>query len=129
MITAYLAGISGYYEGEDIEIRYRIYQDEALVSKKTVLKEYKKPAIVSLFSLITLLKELEGYRGQEIIIVVNDAAINEQIKGTSTTKNKDVLKTASIAREKLKEFHNLVQIKDVSNDKAALAEWNEILQP
>ncbi|SET34493.1 hypothetical protein SAMN05660297_02117 [Natronincola peptidivorans] len=129
MITAYMAGITGYYEGEDIEIRYSIYDKEELVCKKTVLKEYQKPAIVSLIALMTLFEELEKYVDREITIMINDAALNEQIRGTSTSKNKAVLKTARIAREKMKEFKNTVIIKDVSNDSAELEKWNKILQP
>jgi hypothetical protein len=129
MITAYLAGISGYYEGEDIEVRYRIYDNQELVCKKSKLKEYKKPVVVGLFALTILLKELERYKDSEITIVINDPALNEQIKGTSTSKNKDVLKGTSIAREKIKEFRNTVTIKDVSNDKVELAKWNDILKP
>jgi hypothetical protein len=129
MIRAYMVGISGHYEGEDIEIRYSIYDNEELVCRKSILKEYKKPAIVNLFSLIVLLKELEKYMDREIVIVVNDAALIEQIKGTSTSKNKDVLKTAGIAREKIKEFKNSIVIKDISNDKLELVKWDDILQP
>lgn len=129
MITAYVVGISGHYEGEDIEIRYSIYDNEEIVCKKSILKEYKKPAVVNLFVLIKLLEELEQYIDREIMIVMNDTAVNEQIRGTSTSKNKDVLKTASIAREKIKEFRNSVIIKDISNDQVELAKWNDILKP
>lgn len=129
MITAYLTGISGYYEGEDIEVRYRIYDNDELVCKKSRLKEYKKPVVVGLFSLMTLLKELEKYRDSEITIVINDPALNEQIKGTSTSQNKEVIKAASMAREKIKGFRNTVIVKDISNDKVGLAKWNDILTP
>lgn len=128
MIKAYLTGISGHYEGEDIEVRYCIYDKDELVYKKSILEEYKKPAVVSLFALIMLLKELEKYVDREIVVMVNDAALIEQIKGTSTTKNKDVLKTARIAREKVKEFKNSVIIKDISNDKVEISKWNDLLQ-
>ncbi|WP_053956401.1 hypothetical protein [Inediibacterium massiliense] len=129
MITAYVVGISGYHEDEDIEIRYSIYDNQELVCKKSILKEYKKPAVVSLFALIEVLAELEKYEDQEITIVINDAALNEQIRGTSTSKNKYVLKTASMTREKIKEFKNPIIIKDVSNDRVERSKWNEILQP
>lgn len=79
-------------------------------------------------SLRKLLKELEQYLEREITIVVNNTALNEQIKGTSTTQNKDVIKTASIVREKIKEFRNLI-INDSSKDKVGLAKWNDILKP
>ncbi|AKL96485.1 hypothetical protein CACET_c30410 [Clostridium aceticum] len=128
MITAYLVGISGHYEGEDIEIRYCIYDNEELVSKKSILEEYKKPGIVSLFALTMLLKELEKYIDREIIVKVNDAALVEQMQGTSTTKNKEVLKAARIAREKVNTFEHPVIVKDISNDIVELAKWNDLLQ-
>ena len=127
MIKAYLAGISSLYEGEDIEIRFCIYEDQELLCKDSVIMEYKKPAIVGQVALITLLKELEKYMAKEIVIMVNDAALYEFIRGTSTTKNKDVLKMARETRKELIKFGN-VAIKDVSVDHVELAKWNEVLQ-
>ncbi|AOT72049.1 hypothetical protein [Geosporobacter ferrireducens] len=129
MIRAYLAGISTHYEGEDIEIRYHIYENQSLISKKSVFQAYRKPAIVGQVALLTLLKELEQYIGTEIIIIVNDAALKEQIRGTTKTKNKDVLKMSSVVREELTKFKNLLTIKNVSGDRSELAKWNEELQP
>ena len=128
MIKAYLAGISSQYEGEDIEVRYRIYEDQELLCKESVMMEYKKPAVVGQVALVRLLKELEKYNGKEIVIIINDAALNEIIRGTSTTKNKDVLKMARDTREELIRFGNAV-IKDVSGDRVELAKWNKVLQP
>lgn len=128
MIKAYLVGVSTHYEGEDIEVRYHIYEDQALVCKKSIFQPYKKPAIVSQIAVLTLLKELEKYIGEEITIIVNDTALNEQIRGTTKTKNKDVLKTARILREELDKFKNLLTIKEVSGDRVELAKWNEELQ-
>jgi len=129
MIKAYLAGISTHYEGEDIEIRYQIFSNEELVDKKSIFIEYKKPAIVGQIALITLLKELERYIGNEITIFINDPALNEQIRGTTSTKNKDVLKMARLTREELDKFENWVTITDVSTNSKELGKWNEILKP
>lgn len=129
MITAYLAGISAHYEGEDIEIRYRIYDDKDLLCKNSILREYKKPVVVGLVSLMALLKELEEYMDKEITIVVNDPALNELIKGTSTTKNKNAIRLANMAKDKLKTFTNTVTINDISNNKLELAKWDDILKP
>lgn len=129
MITVYLAGISAYYEGEDIEIRYRIYNGEDLILKESILKDYKKPAVVGPFALLTVLKELEKYQDDEITIIVNDPALNELIRGTSTTKNAGVLKMVNMAKDRLKQFEKSVKIKDISNDKVALAKWDDILKP
>ncbi|MHB1418978.1 MAG: hypothetical protein ACYCX4_05220 [Bacillota bacterium] len=127
MIKAYLAGISSQYEGEDIEVQYCIYEDQELLCKKYILMEYMKPAIVAQVALITLLKELEKYIGKEIAIIINDAALYEIVRGTSTTKNMDVLKMAVGLRKKLTKFGDCV-IKDVSGDRVELAKWKEVLQ-
>ncbi len=128
MIKAYLVGISSQFEGEDIEVRYRIYKDGELISKESVLMEYKKPAIVGQIALVRLLKELEKYINEEIVIIVNDPALCELIRGTSTTKNQVVLNMAKRTKEKLAKFNNYV-IKDVTGDRKELEKWNEILQP
>lgn len=128
MIKAYLVGISSQYEGEDIEVRYSLYDNQERLAKESVMMEYKKPAIVGQIALITLLKALETYRAREIVVIVNDAALNEILRGTSTTKNKDVLNMASKTREELAKFENLV-LKDVTVDRVGLAEWNEVLKP
>lgn len=128
MLKAYLAGISSLYEGEDIEVRYCIYEDQELLCKEFIMMEYRKPAIVGQVALITLLKELEKYAGQEIVIIVNDPVLSEVIRGTSTTKNKDVQQMAKETREFMSKFTNCV-IKNVSVDHLELAQWSEILKP
>jgi hypothetical protein len=127
MITAYLAGIPSLYEGEDIEVRYLIYEDQELLTKKILLLEYNKPAIVGQIALGALLKELEVQRDKEIVIIINDASLNEVVKGTSTTKNKDVQTMAKVTREELNKFANCL-IKDVSTDYEELKKWNQILK-
>ncbi|MZQ76093.1 MAG: hypothetical protein GT589_08100 [Peptoclostridium sp.] len=128
MITAYMAGISSGYEGEDIEVIYSIYKDEEFVCKDSVFIDYKKPAVVGGFALMALLKELKEYNGEEITVIVNDPALNEIVRGTSTTRNKDVLKMASMLKKKLGEFSPEIEVKDISQDKAGLAKWDEELQ-
>jgi predicted transcriptional regulator len=86
--------------------------------------EYEKPAIVGQIALITLLRKLKKYMSKEIVVIINDAALYEVVRGTSTSKNNDVLKMAVQTRKELSVFPNLV-IKDVSNDKAELVKWKE----
>ena len=126
MIKAYLAGVESLYEGENIEVRYSIYEDQDLLSNDSIVMEYKKPAIVGQIALITLLKKLKKYMGKEIVIIINDAALYEVVKETSTTKNNDVLKMAIQTRKEFEMFRN-TEIKDVSKDKAELAKWKEAL--
>jgi hypothetical protein len=127
MIKAYLVGISTQYENEDIQIRYRIFKDQELLCEKRIFQGYKKPSIVGSTAMLTLLQELKKYMENEIIIIINDAALNEQIRGTSTTKNVDVLKMAKKVREEINKFKGSVTIKDVSGNHAELVKWNDIL--
>lgn len=126
MITAYLAGIPNFYEGEDIEIRYRVFEDGNEILKKSLFKDYKKPALVSLFALITFLKDMEAYKESPIAIMVNDAALMELIRGTSTVKDREVIKWAASAREKLSDF-KMATLRHAGNDSQELAKWDEIL--
>ncbi len=128
MMKAYLTGVTTQYEGEDIEVRYRIYEDEELISKKSIMIGYKKPAVVGQVALLTLLKELENHMDKEIVVVINDAALYEVVRGTSTTENRDVLNMARDTRKAWMKFKNAV-ILDVGGDRAALAKWNDVLQP
>jgi len=127
MITAYLVGISTHYEGEDIEIRYRIYENDELVAEKSRLEEYVKPAIVNHTALMVLLREFDKKKEEQIIVYMNDPSINDQIRGVTQTKNRDVLKASRITRETITRSNNTIMIKDVSVDKSAMARWsNEV---
>lgn len=128
MITIYLVGISSHYEGEDIEIRYRIFDGDELVNKGSMYREYKKPAVIGLYSLITLLKEVKEYRDKEVTIVVNDRLLQELIEGKTKAKKEDIIKLLNIAKGKIQEFNKPFVIKDVSGDKLGLAKWDEILR-
>ncbi|KUO60292.1 MAG: hypothetical protein APF84_04145 [Gracilibacter sp. BRH_c7a] len=128
MIKAYLAGIPSLYEGESIEVRYSIFEDNELLSKKSIMMEYKKPAIVGQVALMTLLTELENYMDKEIVIIVNDGALYEMVRGTSTSKNKDALNMAKKTREKLLKFEHII-IKDVGGNHEELTRWDEVLKP
>jgi hypothetical protein len=128
MITVYLEGIPGFYENEDVEIRYCILNDEEQVSKKSMYKEYKKPAIVGLYALSELCKDLKEYSHQDITIKINDPVLFEQINGTSTTRNRDILKMAEITRNRMRKINKTIEIIDVSIDRQELLKWNELLK-
>lgn len=128
MITAYLVGISTYQENEDIEIRYSIFKDEELVSKQSVWRGYKKPLVVTHSAILYLLPKLKEFNEKEITIVINDGALYEQLRGTSTTKNQEVLKAIKLVKEKLTKFGNSITIKNVSTDNEELKKWNKVLE-
>lgn len=127
MIRAYLAGIASYYEGEDIEIQYSIYDDLELISKNSEKMDYVKPAIVGQVAMKILLSKLKKYMSKEIVVVVNDTVLYESIRGTLKTKNLEVLKMAKDARKKIAGFENFT-IEDVSADHVALGKWAEALK-
>ena len=129
MIKAYFVGISMDYEGEDIEVRYAIYEDDQLLRKETFFKGYVKPVIVSQVALVTLLKDLKKHMGKEITVFMNDPALNEVLRGTSQTKNRDVIQMLRTTEKELSKFGGYITITDISTHSEELAKWNEILHP
>ncbi len=128
MIKAYLTWISTPYEGEDIEIRYRLYKDEELILKESIFEDYCKPALCGLVSMKRLLKVLEDYIKEEIIIVINDGALYEMLNGTSRTKKEEVQYMGAKIRKAADKFFNL-EIENVSGNHVEMLEWDEILRP
>lgn len=124
MIQAYLTAIPTLYEGEEIQIRYSVYENDDSLFKETVMLDYRKPAVVGQFSLITLLKRLANYKKEEVVLFINDGALLEFINGTNRTRNSDMLKMARETKKHLDRFENLKVI-DVSNDKKQLLKWKE----
>ena len=129
MITAYLAVLPSYYENEDIEIRYRIYEDEELICRENIFKSYKKPSICELVGLQALLKALKEHDGKEIAVIVNNGAINEQLEGTTQTKNNDIIRMSKIVKGDLDKFESQIIIKDISGNNEELKKWDEISRP
>ncbi len=128
MIKAYLAGIASQYEGESIEVRYSVYEDQELLFKESEMLEYRKPAIVGQIALITLLKKLKKYMDKEIVIIINDPVLYEVVRGTLTTNNRDILKMTDETRKEFDKLRNAV-IKDISYNHVELKKWNEVLWP
>lgn len=124
MIKSYLAAIPSLYEGEDIEIRYTIFQDDVLIKKEADYLGYEKPAVTGLISVLTLLRKLEKYKTQEIIIFINDSSLYEILIGRSTVKNGDVIKMAGKVKKQLEKFENLT-FDNVYKNKAAMDVWKE----
>ena len=128
MIKAYLAWISTGFEGEDFEIRYRIFKDEELIEKQSLTIGYRKPAILGQFSIMTILRRLELYKDEEITIIINDGFLRDSLRGTSGTKNQEVKEMAKENRKTMKQFINLT-VKDISGNHLEIKEWDEILKP
>ena len=127
MITVYLAAFPMLYEGEDIEVRYQVFQEDILVKKDEFYLEYVKPAVVGLHSVLVVLSKLEEHKEEEIAVIINDSALNEIIKGACTTKNGDVLKIASKVKKQIAKFSNLSFV-NITKDKGALTKWKEIIE-
>jgi len=127
MIKVYLAGIASLYEGEDIEIQYSIYDDLELICKKSVSMDYVKPAIVGQVAMRMVLNKLKKYISKEVVVVVNDTALYESIRGTLKTKNIDVLKMARETRKKIAGFENFT-IENVSGNYVKTEKWMQALK-
>ena len=128
MIKAYLTWISTPYEGEDIEVRYRIFEDGELILKESVLEEYQKPALCGLVSMTKLLKVLEKHIRKEIVVVINDGALFEMLNGTSRTKKEEVQYLGHKVRKAVDKFYD-IRIENISGDHLAIKEWSNILKP
>ena len=128
MIKAYLTWISTPYEGEDMEIRYRIFKDEELIVKQSIFEEYTKPALCGLVSMSKLLKELEKHIKDEIVVVINDGALFEMLNGTSRTKKEEVQYLGHKVRKAIDKFYN-IRIENISGNHLEIQEWSNILKP
>lgn len=126
MIKAYFVGISTQYEGEDIEIRYSVFNEEELIVKKKLFLDYQKPALVGHVGIITMLRDLEKYKKEEIIVYINDGSLYEAINATSGTKNKEVLEKAKETRREIKRFDAL-EIVNITGDYKKTVEWDQVL--
>lgn len=124
MIKAYLAAIPSLYEGEDIEVRYSVFQEEELFKRESDFLAYVKPALAGLTAVLTLLRKLEKYKEQEITVYINDASLLELLKGTSTVKNGEVVKMAGKVKKQLNKFEQIVFV-NVGKNKEQLDAWNE----
>ncbi len=127
MIKAYMAAFSTLYEGEDIEVRYSLIQDDQVIKEESVYLEYMKPAVVGVNALLILLRKLEAYKAETIVITINDGALNEIIRGTNTTQNGEVLKLAGRIKKELSKFQRVSFVNVTNKDRAELAEWKEVL--
>ncbi|OJV63354.1 MAG: hypothetical protein BGO41_11560 [Clostridiales bacterium 38-18] len=127
MIKAYMASFSTLYEGEDIEVRYSLIQDDQVIKEESVYLEYMKPAVVGVNALLILLRKLEAYKQETIVITINDGALNEIIRGTNTTQNGEVLKLTGKIKKELSKFQRVSFVNVTNKDRAELAEWKEVL--
>jgi hypothetical protein len=127
MINAYMAAFSSFYEGEDVEVRYRLIQDEQVIKEESVYLEYMKPSVVGINGLLVLLSKLEAYKDDTIVITINDAALYEIIRGTNTTQKGEVLKLASKIKKELSKFHKISFVNVTNKDREELAQWQDVL--
>lgn len=127
MIKAYLAWIANGYEGEDVEVRYSIYIDEETFKKESIFIDYKKPALAGQFAIMILLDELKDYMDEDITIIINDGALHEIIRGTSTSKNREFQNMGKTTREAIEKFKS-IEVENVSGNHIEISKWNNILK-
>lgn len=128
MKTIYVLATPAYHEQEEIVFTYTVYdENNEFIKKSVVCHEYRKPAIVGLYSIMVLLKEFKTYNKEELKVIVNDGALIEQIKGTNATKNKDVIKTAELTQKHIQRFSNKVSFESVASDYQKKLNWEKML--
>lgn len=126
MIKVYVVGIESLYEGEDIEIRYSIYEDGELLEEKSFYADYKKPILVTQLAIQSALKGLKDYKDEEIEMIINDGSTYALLEETSRPKNQEAIDLARRTRKKLSDYHNLTLI-NISADYKLIEEWDEKL--
>lgn len=128
MFTIYLLTTPAYHEIEDMVFRYAIYDDqENLVKSGELEHAYRKPLLTGMYGIMEVLKAIPEYKRQAITFVVNDGALVEQVKGTTTTKNRDVLKVAHLTNKHMNKFSDTILIKSVAGDHEQMMEWEKKL--
>lgn len=127
MIKAYLLGISTLYEGESIEVKYRVFDGDQLIINKNDQLGYSKPGHVGHIGMLRLLRGLEKHRDKEIVVYINDGALFETINETSGTKKLGILKKAKETRKELSKFENL-EIINIDGNHEMIKEWNDALK-
>lgn len=128
MYTIYLLTTPAYHESEDMVFRYVMYDDEEKVVKDGEIEHpYRKPLLTGMYGIMEVLKAIPEYKRESITFVVNDGALVEQVKGTTTTKNKDVLKVAQLTNKHMDKFSDTILIKSVAGDHDRMKEWEKKL--
>ncbi len=107
---------------------YAIYENGEMIDRKVVYHEYRKPALVGMYSVMLLLKEIPELKSEPVEVIVNDGALIEQINGTTSTKNKDVLKVAELTRKQIAKYGDRISIHSVAGNYQAKLEWESKLQ-
>ena len=88
---------------------------------------YTKPTLVGLEAVLALLKKLDAYKLEEINIIINDPVLYEQINGTSTTRNSEVIRLVKRVFAKLAKYETEIQFTDASIDEKKRAKFYEVL--
>ena len=73
-----------------------------------------------------MLRDLERYKKEEIIVYINDGSLYEAINATSGTKNREVLEKAKETRREIKRFDAL-EIVNITGDYKKTLEWDQVL--
>jgi len=127
MKTIYIESIPSYHEQEEMHFSYAVYENDVLINKKSIYHDYRKPGLAGLYSIMQLFKVFPEYKGEALTLIVNDGALLEQINGTTTTKNKDVLKVAQLTRKHISKFSDRIQFMSVAGKHEAMTEWKNKL--
>ncbi len=128
MYTIYLLTTPAYHEVEGMVFRYVMYDEQENVVKSGELEHpYRKPLLTGMYGIMEVLKAIPEYKREAITFIVNDGALVEQVNGTTTTKNRDVLKVAHLTNKHMNKFSGRIVIKSVSGNHEQMKEWEKKL--
>lgn len=129
MISIYLESIPGFIEGEDVLVKYAIYNtdDELLQSKKFYIDSVI-PLVSDHAAFLAMFKHLKVYNDQdEIIFFINNASLFEQLHGHSTIQRKEAIEYCEKILLAIQKFKPLFSVENVSTDYHAVLEWKKSL--
>lgn len=127
MIKIYVLATPAYHEDEEMVFKFAVYKNEKFLKSKTIYHEYRKPVLTGLYSILILLKEFPEFRKDDVQVIVHEGAMIEQLKGTTTTKNGNILKVAELVQKHLGKYSNKIEIVSVAGNHQEKLEWERML--
>lgn len=129
MVSIYFESVPGFIEGEDILVKYAIYNEEdELIHSKQFSIDYVIPLISDHAALLAILKHLKKYNDEdEIVFFINNASLFAQLNGHSTIKKEKAIVYCDKIMASVSKLRPLISIEDVSPNHNAMLEWKKAL--
>jgi len=129
MISIYLESVPGFIEGEDVLVKYAIYnEDDSLIKSKKFYIDSVIPLISDHAAMLATFKQLKVYSDQdEIVFFINNASLFAQLNGHSTIQRPEAILYCDKLLLEVEKFKPLISVEDVSSEYHAVQEWKKAL--